>query len=118
MHHESCKFATGENDFSNSTRYAKTIEAAMRHQEFCESVFAPRFGLRFVQTTDCQFHTSYTAANGTRYANMGVALSHVRRQRPELCISASHPTKLTIGELVSDSPRRDEAILTGFVVCR
>lgn len=117
LHHESCLYATPDNDFSNSVKYAYTLEAAARHQEYCEAVFGHKFQLRFIQTTDCNFHSPYTM-NGVKYANMGLALGQVRYKRPELCISASHPSKLTLGEILSEERRSDNAILTGFAAVR
>lgn len=118
LHHEFCKFRTPENDFRNSVKYQLTMEAHERHRKHCERVFGRHFELRFVQTTDCNFHTSYTMRNGSTFSDMGVALASVRRDRPELCISASHPSSMSIDEVLSDKRRPDGTLLTGFAVIK
>ena len=118
LHHEFCKYHTPENDFRNSPKYELTMEAHARHRAYCEAVFGDHFELRFVQTTDCNFHTSYTMRDGSVYPDMGAALDRVRLARPELCVGASHPTGLYVDEILSDKRRPDGTLLTGFVVLK
>lgn len=118
MHHEFCKFRLPENDFRNAVKYQLTMEAHARHRDYCEKVFGKHFKIRFVQTTDCNFHTSYTMKNGSVYPDMGAALEKVRRSRPDLCISASHPTSLSVAEALSEKQRPDGSLLTGFIVLK
>jgi hypothetical protein len=118
LHHPNCRFNTPDNDFSHSPKYQMTVEMAEKHRAYCEAVFSHRFKLRFVQTTDCNFHSHYVMRDGTKYANMGVALSHIRQKRPELCISAPHPSKMSVAELLSLKARPDSSVYTGFVVIK
>jgi len=118
LHHARCQHRTEENDFDNSPHYEQTMVAHENNYAFCKAVFSPYFDLRFVQTTDCHFHSPYTLADGTRHKDMGSALEVVRMRRPELCISASHPSKITWGEVFSQKERADGTVLTGFVVLR
>ena len=118
LHAEDCKFYEGDNGFFNSPRYQLTMAAFERHRKYCEAVFSSRYELRFLQTTDCAFHSPYATAAGRTYANMKLALAGVRRRRPELCISAPHPSRMTVTEALSGAERADGSTLTGFAVIK
>jgi hypothetical protein len=118
LHSEGCRFHTDDNDVRWSPKYQLTMQAFQRHREYCETVFGPHYQLRFVQTTDCAFHSPYTMSSGRTFPNMTAALTRVRRERPELCISAAHPSRLTVGEIVSEKERADGTVLTGFAVIK
>lgn len=118
LHAETCQYHEEDNDLRISGMYQRTMASFDRHRRYCETVFGPLFELRFVQTTDCSFHSPYVTADGKTYRNLSRALAAVRLRRPELCISAPHPSHLTVGEVLSDRPRYDRSTLTGFAVIK
>ena len=118
LHAPDCQFHDEDNDISLSPKYQMTMESFDRHRRYCEAVFGPHFELRFVQTTDCAFHSPYAMPDGKIYQNLNRAVAALRRQRPELCISAPHPARTTVSEMLSDRPRPDGSTLTGFAVIK
>lgn len=120
LHHENCRFNKGEeNDFMNSDDYVKTLAMAEKHKRFCGAVFAAEdFELRFVQTTDCAFHSPYVLSGGARFRDAGAVVDHARLARPEMCVAAAHPPAISLSEVLSPKPRPDGTVLTGFIVLK
>jgi len=115
-HHKTCARHTEENDMEHSPFYRATLAAAERNKETCHKLFTEWYSLRFISSTECAFHSSYQLHDGRRFANIADAFANIRREKPELCLSADHKPTLWLDDVMTRGRREESSNLAGFVV--
>jgi len=115
LHHSKCCKFDGDNNMEHSPYYRSTQTLARLAKQRCEEVFNEFYNLRFANFTQCVFHSPFPLG-GVVHENLGRAFDHLRRSRPDLCLSANHPKSIWLEEIKSSCPRDDGSVLAGFVV--